>query len=56
MRKTPIKERRGVLIAVRTTPSLKRALAKAAEADRRTVSGMVEMLIEEGLRARGFLK
>jgi|AmaraimetFIIA100_FD_contig_51_3167700_length_819_multi_2_in_0_out_0_2 hypothetical protein len=56
VRKKPVKEKRDVSIAFRITPSLKRSLAKAADADRRTVSAFIEMLIEEGLQARGFLK
>jgi len=55
-RKKSAKERRDAPIAVRIKPSLKRALAKAAEADRRTISAMVEMLIEEALQARGYLE
>jgi hypothetical protein len=35
---------------------VKLALDKAAEADRRSVSAMAEMLLEEILKAKGFLK
>jgi hypothetical protein len=43
-------------IAFRIRPTLKQALAKAAAADRRSVSGMVEILLEEALKARGYFK
>jgi hypothetical protein len=46
------KERRDASIAFRIKPSLKRAFEAAAEADRRSVSAMVEMLLEEALKAR----
>lgn len=54
--KKVLKERRDAPIAFRIKPSLKRALEAAAEADRRSVSAMVEVLLEESLKAKGFLK
>ncbi len=54
--KKAAKERRNAPIAFRIKPSLKRALQAAAESDRRSVSAMVEVLLEESLKARGFLK
>jgi hypothetical protein len=60
MPKQPIKkaakERRDVPLAFRIKPSLKRAVESAAEADGRSVSAMVERLLEEILTAKGFLK
>jgi hypothetical protein len=54
--KKPAKERRDVPIAFRGTPSLKRALEEAAEADRRSMSALVEVLLEAAMREKGFLK
>jgi len=54
--KKAIKERRDAPIAFRIKPSLKNALEAAAEADRRSVSAMVEILLEESLKERGYLK
>ena len=54
--KKAAKEQRSASIAFRIKPSLKKALAAAAEADRRSMSAMVEVLLEEALRAKGFLK
>jgi hypothetical protein len=54
--KKVVKERRDAPIAFRIRPSLKKALAEAAEADRRSVSGMVEVLLEEILKTKGYLK
>jgi hypothetical protein len=60
MTKTPVKkvvpEKRDAPIAFRIKPTLKQALVKAAAADRRSVSGIVEILLEEALKARGYFK
>jgi hypothetical protein len=50
------KERRDAPIAFRIKRSPKRALEAAAEADHRSVSAMVEILLEESLKEKGFLK
>jgi hypothetical protein len=49
-------ELREAPLSIRIKPSVKLALDKAAEADRRSVSAMAEMLLEEILKAKGFLK
>ncbi len=49
-------EPRAAPLSVRIKPSVKLALDKAAKADRRSVSAMTEMLLEEILKAKGFLK
>jgi hypothetical protein len=54
--KKPVKEKRDVPLSFRIKASLMRAIAEVAEADQRTVSRMVEMLLEEALQARGVLK
>ena len=60
MAKAPVKkaakEKRSAPLAFRVRPSLKSAIADAAEADRRSVSAMIEVLLEEILKAKGFLK
>ena len=55
-RKQPVKEKRDVPVSFRIKPSLKDAVNEVAETEQRTVSRMVEMLIEEALRERGVLK
>lgn len=50
-KKSP-KERKDAPIAFRIKPSLKHALSEAAEKDRRSVSSMVEILLEEALETR----
>ncbi|MGA3342388.1 MAG: hypothetical protein ABSD11_17665 [Methylocella sp.] len=52
----PSPELREAPLSIRIKPSVKLALDKAAEADRRSVSAMAEMLLEEILKAKGFLK
>lgn len=42
-------------LGVRVQPEVKAALEKAAKADVRSVSSMVEKLLVEGLTARGYL-
>lgn len=42
-------------LALRLPPVIKAALAKAAEADRRTVSSYVEKVLADDLEAKGFL-
>jgi hypothetical protein len=43
-------------LGVRLKPEVKEALQKAAEADLRSVSSMVEKVLTEWLRDKGFLK
>ncbi|WP_292325668.1 hypothetical protein [Mesorhizobium sp.] len=42
-------------LALRLPPVIKAALAKAAVADRRTVSSYVEKVLADDLEAKGFL-
>jgi hypothetical protein len=46
-------ELRAVTLAVRVRPSLRRAIDKLADEERRSVSAMLEILLEEALQARG---
>jgi hypothetical protein len=46
-------ETRRVTVSVRLLPAVKDALDRAAKADRRTVANLAEILIEDGLKARG---
>jgi hypothetical protein len=43
-------------LALRVPPLIKEALAKAAEADRRTVSSYVEKVLADDLEQKGFLR
>lgn len=43
-------------LGVRIAPATKAALQKAAADDKRTVSNLVEKVLEEWLRANGYLK
>jgi len=43
-------------IGIRLSEEVKAALAKAAKADRRSISAYVEMLIVSDLESKGFLK
>ena len=43
-------------VSVRLEPKLKAALEKAAKADRRSTSSMVEKILADYLIAKGFLK
>ncbi len=43
-------------IGLRLTPSLKQALDKAAADDRRPLASYVEKIIQEHLKAKGYLK
>jgi hypothetical protein len=45
-----------VLIAARVSPNLKAAVEKAAEADRRTLSGLIEKVLYDYCKKEGFLK
>jgi hypothetical protein len=42
--------------SVRFKPSVKQALDKAAKDDRRTISQVVQIAVEEWLKTRGYLK
>ena len=50
------KERKIAPIAIRITPSIKDAISKAAEDESRSLSAMVQILLEEALKERGYLK
>jgi hypothetical protein len=52
----PKKEAREMPMSFRIKPSLKVALEKAAEAERRSVSQMIELELEAAMKAKGFLK
>jgi hypothetical protein len=43
-------------VNLRMQPSLKRALKKAAADDRRSVTGLIEKLLYDYLRKKGYLK
>jgi hypothetical protein len=43
-------------LGVRLQPKVKAALQQAAEADIRSLSSMVEKILTEWLRAKGYLK
>ena len=43
-------------LGVRLQPKVKTALQQAAEADIRSLSSMVEKILTEWLRAKGYLK
>ena len=48
-------EERRVTVSVRLLPVIRDALARAAKDDRRTVANLAEILIEDGLKARGVI-
>jgi hypothetical protein len=48
-------ETRRVTVSVRLLPVIRDALERAAKADRRTVANLAEILIEDGLKARGLI-
>jgi hypothetical protein len=48
-------ESRRVTVSVRLLPAIKDALERAASADRRTLANLAEILIEDGLKARGLI-
>jgi predicted transcriptional regulator len=47
-----VKERKDVSLTIRLTDSLKEALERAAEADRRSLSQLVGLALEQFLEAR----
>ena len=49
-------EPRDIPMSFRVRPSLKAALEKAAKADRRSVSQLIEIALEAAMREKGFLK
>jgi hypothetical protein len=51
-----IKETRSSPIGIRVTPSVKEAAEKAAAADHRSLASLIELLLIEHLKAKGFLK
>lgn len=53
---TTDKETKTVPLGLRITPTLKRALDKAAQEDDRPLSAYVERAIAEHLRKKGYLK
>jgi hypothetical protein len=50
------KSKRLVVLSVRLEPTLKTALDKAAKADARTMSSLVQKVLTEHARKEGFLK
>ena len=48
-------EKRSAMTMVRTKPSLKALATRAAEDDGRTLSALIEKLLTDHLRARGYL-
>jgi hypothetical protein len=55
--KPPIEdEARSANVAVRLKPSVKQALDAVAKGERRTVSALLEIVIEDWLKAAGHLK
>jgi hypothetical protein len=52
---TKTTEKRTAPIGLRILPSVKEALEKAAESDHRPVASMVEKILIEWLREKGFL-
>jgi hypothetical protein len=48
-------ETRRITVSVRLLPAIKEALERAAVADRRTLANLAEILIEDGLKARGLI-
>jgi hypothetical protein len=52
----PKKEAREMPMSFRIKPSLKAALEKAAEAERRSVSQLIELELEAAMKAEGFWK
>jgi hypothetical protein len=52
----PVKETRDVPVSLRLRPSLHKALIAAAIADRRSVSQMIEIELEEAMKAKGYLR
>jgi len=50
------KEIRDAPLSIKIRPSLKQALEAGAAADRRSVSAYVEIVLEEAMKAKGYLK
>jgi hypothetical protein len=46
----------GIITSTRFTPSVRAALDKAAAADTRTTSSLIQKIVTEWLKANGFLK
>ena len=49
-------QKKAAALGIRLDPEIKEALARAAEADRRTVSSMAEKILADWLKERGYLK
>jgi hypothetical protein len=49
-------ERKTVQVNLRLQPSLKEAAEKAAADDRRSLTGLIEKLLADHLKKRGYLK
>jgi uncharacterized protein (DUF1778 family) len=52
----PVKEAREVPLALRITPSLKKAVEAAASAERRSISQIVLLRLEAAMKQEGYLK
>jgi hypothetical protein len=46
----------GVVTSIRFDPPVKAAIDKAAKSDKRSISSLVQKVMEEWLKAKGFLK
>jgi hypothetical protein len=46
----------GIITSTRFTPAVRAALDKAAEADTRTTSSLIQKIVTEWLKEKGFLK
>jgi hypothetical protein len=46
----------GIITSTRFTPAVRSALDKAAEADTRTTSSLIQKIVTEWLKENGFLK
>jgi hypothetical protein len=46
---------RRVALSIRVLPVIREALERAAKEDRRTTAAMAELLLEAGLREKGYL-
>jgi hypothetical protein len=56
MVRPPAKKPRELMLGFRVAADMKKALEKAALDDNRSVSGLVITILEQWLKARGYLK
>jgi predicted HicB family RNase H-like nuclease len=55
-RKAKVAEPRDTPISFRVKPSLKKALENAAAADRRSMSQLIILELEDAMKSKGYLK